>query len=72
MVLRFLIQIITSIKTYLVILLLSRKLGDPCLRGIDGDLDLELAELLELDIELDLLRLDPDLDLDLDPDGLRL
>lgn len=58
---------------HLVILLRSRKLGDPCLLGIDGDLDRELLELAEL-LELDLLLLDLDLDLDpvldLDLEGL--
>lgn len=57
-------------KIHLVILLLSRKLGEPCLLGIDGDLDLDESELLKLDDELDLLRLDLDLDRDFDRDGL--
>ncbi|EFA10446.1 hypothetical protein TcasGA2_TC012692 [Tribolium castaneum] len=53
---------------YLVILLLSRKLGEPWRRGIDGDLDLyALLELEELsESELERLLLDTDLDPDLE------
>lgn len=41
--------------TYLVIRRLSRKLGEPWRRGIDGERDLLLAELLEVERE-DLLE----------------
>lgn len=64
------------ITNYLVILLLSKKLGDPCRRGIEGDRLRELA-VDELDDERRLLndeRLperDLDLDLDLDLERLR-
>lgn len=63
---------------YLVIRLLSKKLGEPCLLGIDGERDraveLELLELLlepELERLLDLER-DLDSDLLLDDDRLLL
>lgn len=53
------------VKTYLVIRLRSRKLGEPCRLGIDGDLDRELlVELCEplRDLELELCELEPDLE----------
>lgn len=64
----------TFMRSYLVILRLSRKLGEPCLRGIDGDRDLELLRLVELDDEED-CDLERDLDrlgdLEREPDWLR-
>lgn len=45
-------------KTHLVILRLSKKLGDPCLRGMEGDLDLlGDLELVREELELDPLAL---------------
>lgn len=63
-------SLINAKSTYLVIRRRSKKLGDPCLLGIDGDRDfellLELCELRELELEL---RDDPERD-ELDEDDL--
>jgi hypothetical protein len=57
-----------DVCVYLVIRRLSRKLGEPCLLGIDGERDLyALLELDELsESELDLLLLETDLEADLE------
>lgn len=52
----------TNAYTYLVIRRLSRKLGEPCRRGIDGERDLLEAELLEIEREDRLETLLDDLD----------
>ena len=44
-------------KSYLVILRRSKKLGDPCRLGIDGERDLELLLELREELELDTERL---------------